>query len=130
MPRFGDQDPPKKKYQVKTRDGRAPRNNFPDGTLPPLDGVTGVYLIHFDKKLQHAEHYMGSAEDIAKRERRHRKGHGAQIMKAVVRAGIPWQIVHVWRCETIAEAEKLERQKKGYNKRQCPICTPWEEVAS
>lgn len=118
MPRFGDQEPPKKLR------ARATNNHFADGTMPSLKGLTGVYLIHFDHKLSHAQHYMGSAVDIDWRVQKHKRGRGAQIMKAVVKAGISWQVVHVWPCASEHEARERERQLKGYNTKQCPICTP------
>ena len=129
MPRFGDVAPPKKSYPPKRNRARGPRNNFPDGTLPSLFGVCGVYLIHFDRPLGHARHYMGCAQDIDKRIGRHERGTGAKIMKAVKKAGISWEVVHVWPCASRHEAEERERRLKGYNTKQCPMCTPWEEVA-
>ena len=92
---------------------------------PPknLKGMIGVYEIHFDRPYKHAKHYMGMAEDIGRRERKHRAGHGAKIMKAVVAARIGWEIVRVWACETVAEAKRLEKKIKGHSARLCPICT-------
>ena len=48
------------------------------------DGKKGtVYLIHFDEKLAHAQHYIGWATDLEKREKEHRSGKGARIINAL-----------------------------------------------
>ena len=87
-------------------------------------GVCGVYLIHLDRPLGHAKHYLGMSTDIAERLGRHVRGKGAKFMSAVKKAGIGWDVVRDWRCETVYAAEQLERQLKGNNTRNCTVCTP------
>lgn len=119
MPRFGDQDPPKKKYKVTEKFGGVPPKDF--------KGMIGVYEIHFAKPYKHAKHYMGFASDIARRVKKHRAGHGAALMTAVKKAMIDWDVVRVWPCASVTEAQQLEKKLKGRNTRYCPVCT---EVAS
>ncbi len=86
-------------------------------------GVIGCYLIHFKEPLGRARHYLGMSGDIAERLVRHAKGKGAAIMRAVKKKGIEWDVVRDWRCETIYDAEQLEKSLKGNSTRNCPVCT-------
>ncbi len=55
-----------------------------------------VYLLHFDKPLKHARHYLGYAADVDERLERHRAGNGSRLMEVVTQAGISWQLVRTW----------------------------------
>jgi predicted GIY-YIG superfamily endonuclease len=81
-----------------------------------------VYLIHFQTKLHHAQHYLGFASDnLMQRIEMHRTNRGAKLLAAVNDNGINWQVVRVWlngdRC--------LERKLKNYKKSRCfcPVCS-------
>lgn len=80
-----------------------------------------VYLIHFERKLKHAQHYLGFVEsDLEQRLERHRSGQGAKLMKAVIAAGIPWEVVKVW-----PDGDRnFERSLKNKRKSRCfcPKC--------
>ena len=78
-----------------------------------------VYLIHFATKLAHAQHYLGSTDDLPARLARHRSGHGARLMQVITEHGIPWQLVRTWPGD-----RKLERELKRYkaSTRLCPLC--------
>ena len=56
-----------------------------------------VYLIHFDQKLHHAQHYLGfvdGGEDrLQSRLEYHRKGIGSKLLRAVAQKGIGFNIV-------------------------------------
>ncbi len=80
-----------------------------------------VYLIHFDEKLSHAQHYLGSTADLASRLDRHRKGQGARLMQVITELGIPWRVARTWDGDRALERE-LKRQKAS--PRLCPICNP------
>jgi predicted GIY-YIG superfamily endonuclease len=83
-----------------------------------------VYLIHFEKKFKHAQHYIGFCKDgnLKKRIKRHRKGDGAKLLRAVSLAGIEYNIVRVWDDGT----QDFERRMKKTHHRElfCPICNP------
>lgn len=88
-----------------------------------------VYLIHFQRPFQHANHYLGFVdtsghpldEALLTRMSYHRSGRGSRLLKAVTVAGIPWQIVRVWPDGTRTQ----ERQLKGRSStRLCPTCNP------
>jgi predicted GIY-YIG superfamily endonuclease len=49
-----------------------------------------VYLIHFQTKLHHAQHYLGFASDLMQRIEMHRTNRGAKLLAAVNDNGINW----------------------------------------
>jgi hypothetical protein len=56
-----------------------------------------VYLIHFEEKLHHAQHYLGFVEsDLLQRIALHQSGRGAKLLAAVNEKGIKWRVVRVW----------------------------------
>lgn len=78
-----------------------------------------VYLIHFDEKLKHAQHYLGSTDNLEQRLERHRSGNGARLMEVIMQAGITWQLARTWEGGRDVE-KRLKRQKNS--PRLCPIC--------
>lgn len=87
-----------------------------------------VYLIHFDKPLAHAQHYIGFAENnLEQRISRHRSGAGAKLLRAANIAGISWNVVKVWE-----EGDRnFERSLKNKKKTRCicPVCLEKKKVA-
>lgn len=83
-----------------------------------------VYLIHFDTKFYHCQHYIGYSDDFlfAARIRHHMNGSGAALIRAVNLAGIGWSVVRLWPYES----GNFERQLKNIKKASsfCPICNP------
>ncbi|RPD44078.1 endonuclease [Paracnuella aquatica] len=80
-----------------------------------------VYLIHFQDKLHHAQHYLGFVEtNLAQRIQLHLSNRGAKLIAAVNNQGIRWQVVRVWH----KGDRNLERKLKNYKKSRCfcPIC--------
>lgn len=80
-----------------------------------------VYLIHFNQKLHHAQHYLGSSDDLAARLDVHRNGHGARLIQVITALGISWQLARTWPGGRQLE-RRLKNQKNG--PRLCPICNP------
>ncbi len=79
-----------------------------------------VYLYHFsDKVSDHAQHYLGSAEDLKQRDWLHQNGRGARLLQVARERGIKFWIVRTWKGD-----RKLERKLKNrHNAAQlCPIC--------
>jgi predicted GIY-YIG superfamily endonuclease len=79
-----------------------------------------VYLIHFESKLHHAQHYIGFAShDLFARIRDHRNNHGARLLQVLNGAGVQWHVVRTWR-----GTRQLERRFKRRKKASalCPIC--------
>jgi hypothetical protein len=81
-----------------------------------------VYLLHFDKKYHHAQHYLGFCMyDLEQRLAHHVAGHGARLMQVITLAGIGFQIARTWRgCRTFER--RLKNQKNAG--RLCPVCNP------
>ena len=78
-----------------------------------------VYLVHLERKLAHAQHYVGSCDDLEARLERHRQGGGARLMEVVTSQGISWTVVRTW-----PGGRQLERELKRYHasNRLCPLC--------
>lgn len=84
-----------------------------------------VYLLHFDKKLCHAQHYMGSAADLLVRLGQHASGKGARLMGVITELGITWRLARTWEFDTLKQARLAEARYKNTYKNSrllCPIC--------
>lgn len=83
-------------------------------------GVATVYLIHFNRRLKHAGHYIGFTTDLDKRLTDHLCGQGARLMEVLMLSKIEWKLARTWRGD-----RKFERWLK--NKKDadwfCPICS-------
>jgi len=89
-----------------------------------------LYLIHFEAKYQHAQHYIGISNDIERRMAEHRRGQGNPLMKAVTETGIPWRVVRTWPdADRMHEVQLKSRHNAA---RLCPICNPhsWHHNAN
>lgn len=78
-----------------------------------------VYLIHFDQKLAHAQHYVGFTTNLEQRLKHHRNGSGARLMEVIKNLGIPWQLARTWNAPKSFERQLKNRKCSG---RYCPIC--------
>lgn len=80
-----------------------------------------IYIIHFDRPLSHARHYVGYCDDnrLPERLEEHRAGMGARILTECNRQGIGYQVVR-----TMKGDRRRERQIKRAKctPRYCPIC--------
>jgi predicted GIY-YIG superfamily endonuclease len=91
-----------------------------------MPGMGTIYLIHFQRKLAHAQHYLGYVdEDLPRRLAQHQCGRGSRILAAVNAAGIPWWLARTW-----SGSRRFERQlKNGHNTpRLCPVCSGLEAM--
>lgn len=82
-----------------------------------------IYLVHFQERFHHAQHYMGfcdGPDNFVKRIERHRRGDGSRLLRAVTKAGIKWEVVRVW---SIGDRHNERSMKKKRNHwRFCPVC--------
>lgn len=79
-----------------------------------------VYLIHFDRPLHHARHYLGYCADgtLEVRLIRHRAGRGARLLAVLRELNIGWRVVRVFEGD-----RRFERYlKKTASTRLCPVC--------
>lgn len=82
-----------------------------------------AYCIHYNRKYKGKRHYTGyaeTAETLARRMVAHCQGRGARILKAVAKAGIGWQVAHVWG-DVDRSFERWLKKKKGASV-YCDIC--------
>ena len=79
-----------------------------------------VYLLHFERPIAHARHYLGYADDVDDRIARHRTGHGARLVAEFVANVIDFTIAKVWP----KGDRKFERKLKNRHNtpRMCPVC--------
>jgi predicted GIY-YIG superfamily endonuclease len=88
-----------------------------------------VYLLHFQSKLSHAQHYIGSAKDVQKRLAVHKNGKGARILQVLVELGETFSLVRTWN-----GGRKLEYLLKSRKEapKLCPVCSPldWHKRAN
>jgi hypothetical protein len=79
-----------------------------------------IYLIHFDRPLHHARHYLGYCADgtLEVRLIRHRAGRGARLLAVLRELNIGWRVVRV-----LEGDRKVERRLKGTSVRLCPVCS-------
>lgn len=81
-----------------------------------------VYLLHFASPFRHARHYLGWAGpgNLAPRLAHHNAGTGANLLRHVSAAGIPWTLARTWPGD-----RRRERQLKARGlTRCCPLCRP------
>lgn len=83
-----------------------------------------VYLIHLDRPLAHARHYIGWAhggiEAVARRLDRHRVGRGSRLLAACAKKGIGFDVVKTWSGVDRHFERKLK--KRNSTPRICPVC--------
>lgn len=79
-----------------------------------------VYLIHLERPMAHAQHYIGWCRDgPEERLATHREGKGSRLLRAVNAAQIPYDIVRIWKGDRNLE-RRLKNRKNA--KRLCPVC--------
>lgn len=80
-----------------------------------------IYIIHFDEKLHHAQHYVGycKEERFELRLLEHGTGIGAKIIRALIKKNIHYRVA-----VTFPGDRKVERKIKNQKntRRYCPIC--------
>jgi predicted GIY-YIG superfamily endonuclease len=81
--------------------------------------VDGCYLLHFERPIYGAQHYLGWSVDIARRVRLHLTGRGARLVRQALKAGIDVHLVRIWPTALRQQEYVLKRQAP---KRYCPRC--------
>jgi len=81
--------------------------------------MSTIYLLHFDKPLKHAKHYIGLADDLDARLERHAAGQGARMLAVCRERGITWRVARTWTGDR--KFERWLKRKKG-SAWFCPVC--------
>lgn len=79
-----------------------------------------VYLIHLEKRIAHAQHYIGWSRFLKQRIEHHRRGTGACFLAEAVRRGINFDVVRKWKNADGNFERKLKNRKKA--RLLCPVC--------
>jgi predicted GIY-YIG superfamily endonuclease len=83
------------------------------------DGVQGCYLLHFDRPIYRAQHYLGWSVNIDRRVALHTRARGARLVAQAVAAGIQVHLVRVWPDVDRRYERVLKRSSR---KAKCPKC--------
>ena len=91
---------------------------------------SNVYLIHFEKNLEHARHYIGATDDVQARLERHKQGLGANILRVCNEHNIDYKVVRIWDSKPIGFERLLKNRKNAPS--LCPVCNPdtWDKKAT
>ncbi len=88
-----------------------------------------IYIIHFDTRLSHAEHYVGSTNTLEARLKAHAKGYGARITKELKTQRTNWRLSTLYHARNQTHREIEARIKKQKNTPAfCKICTEQPRV--
>lgn len=88
-----------------------------------------IYVLHFDRPLAHARHYIGATWRLRRRLIRHAQGRAARITQVLLERGIEWQVARVLNIDTtptiptsLLFARERQAKKQHQGARYCPIC--------
>lgn len=83
-----------------------------------------IYLLHFEVKLHHASHYLGSTTDLDRRLTDHATGRGARLTQVLLELGIEWKLARLWIARRGTNLREVERHVKRHanGRRLCPVC--------
>lgn len=79
-----------------------------------------VYLYHFDKPYYRAQHYLGSTQNLERRDQEHRSGHGSPLIRAALANGRTLTLIPLYPDEGRALERAIKWQKNS--RRICPLC--------
>src|SRR5262245_62735893 len=99
-----------------------PRRLNGKAKMIPTTTPTGptVYLIHFNQRYHHSQHYIGFSTNLDKRITDHLCGMGARLLEVITAGGIEWKLARTWPGNRELE-RKLKRRKDAPH--ICPICS-------
>lgn len=81
-----------------------------------------VYLLHFDRPLKHAGHYVGWASHVQRRMGHHANGTGARLLQVLEEQGIGWTLARVWTGQTRKFERRVKKREWGPIAGLCPVC--------
>jgi predicted GIY-YIG superfamily endonuclease len=82
--------------------------------------VLGCYLLHFDRPIHRAQHYLGWSTNITARVALHQRGKGARLVAQALSAGIGVDLVRVW--PEVDRAKERALKRGSGPKGHCPTC--------
>jgi hypothetical protein len=84
-----------------------------------------VYLVHFQRRYKHAQHYLGFCEsdDVRTRMERHTVGRGARLLAAVSGASIAMRVARLWRGRKADRTFERKLKNSCRLAKLCPVCS-------
>lgn len=80
-----------------------------------------VYLLHFDRPFNRAQHYIGFCKGDPKRRLKvHLAGRGSKLMRSVAKLGIGVRIARIWPDGDLSFEYQLKKARA--HRRLCPLC--------
>lgn len=86
-----------------------------------------LYLLHFETPMSHAQHYLGSTDNVRRRIKRHRDQQGARITSVATERNIQLIVAGLFQPKDPSDnIRKIEANAKllKNGRRYCPICNP------
>ena len=85
--------------------------------------MSWIYVLHFDEKLSHAQHYVGCTDNLRGRLNAHATGAGSRICRELMKRGIAWHLGGLYETSH-RNMRKLERGLKDqkHASRYCQLC--------
>lgn len=82
-----------------------------------------IYLLHFDRPVCHARHYLGWALDVDRRVAQHAGGshRASPLVRALLRGGGSFTVARTWTGDRYLERALKNRKNTP---EICPICNP------
>jgi hypothetical protein len=73
-----------------------------------------IYLLHYDRPLHHAQHYLGFTDDLDARTARHLNGFGGRLPAVFLELGISFTIARNlgWRPEAGTQTQEPQERAK------------------
>lgn len=94
-----------------------------------MQNVIGTcYLLHFNDKFSHAQHYVGWTSNLTRRINAHRKSQGSKLVAAVNAAGIDWIVARTWPNTTRHDERKLHNLHGAAP--ICPVCKLQKQIVA
>lgn len=86
-----------------------------------------IYLLHYDRPLHHAQHYLGFTDDLDASTARHLNGFGGRLPTVFSELGVSFTIARTRDGDRKLE-RKLKKRKNG--RKLCPICVKQKHSGS
>jgi len=83
-----------------------------------------LYLLHFERPLSKAQHYLGWCREdrLSERLTEHARQKGAALTRAVVQRGIPIYLARVF--PELGNVQEQKIKRASHFKNLCPLCCP------
>lgn len=89
--------------------------------LKSYEKIGEVYIIHFDKKYKHCQHYIGfTTIGVKNRIAKHKAGNGAALLRALNTHGVSYNVSVIF--PNVPQEFEFKLKSWKNSKKICPIC--------